>query len=222
MYAVDDMNEKDKNTYSYNFKTDGFKKSECISVLIEPDFNWETDLEKTAKDFMPINMKNQFNITAPAAVAARTAAYMCDYNDYEWPESSEKLELLQKKKKEAKKKWEWSVKLVNLGRLLVEATRPQDTVIVKMDIEGSEYDILPCLAKNAKDANSPAKRIDYLYVEDHCHGFGVEQKGLGCFASGLAGNSKDTFMKALDTLQKEGGVQIPDKNYYTPMLVQQK
>lgn len=52
--------------------------------------------------------------------------------------------------------------VLNLNRLLFENTIPQDHVIVKMDIEGAEWDILPCLA------HAPAASlIDSLYVEVH-------------------------------------------------------
>jgi len=50
----------------------------------------------------------------------------------------------------------------NLMRILYENTIPGDWVMVKMDIEGAEWDILPCLA------NSPiAHSIDRLYLEQH-------------------------------------------------------
>lgn len=50
----------------------------------------------------------------------------------------------------------------NLLKLIAENTIPDDYVIVKMDIEGAEWDILPCLADDAI-----AKRIDRLFLEQH-------------------------------------------------------
>lgn len=55
-----------------------------------------------------------------------------------------------------------TVPTANLMRILYENTIPGDYVIVKMDIEGAEWDILPCLA------NAPiAHNIDRLYLEQH-------------------------------------------------------
>jgi len=55
-----------------------------------------------------------------------------------------------------------TVPTVNLIKLIAENTIASDFVLVKMDIEGAEYDILPCLA------NSPhASLIDRLLVEYH-------------------------------------------------------
>eukprot|EP00928_Gymnodinium_smaydae_P001414 TRINITY_DN10524_c0_g1_i1.p1 TRINITY_DN10524_c0_g1~~TRINITY_DN10524_c0_g1_i1.p1 ORF type:complete len:291 (-),score=62.63 TRINITY_DN10524_c0_g1_i1:105-905(-) len=55
-----------------------------------------------------------------------------------------------------------TVPTVNLMRLIHENTIPGDWVMVKMDIEGAEWDVLPCLA------NSPdASLVDRLYVEVH-------------------------------------------------------
>jgi len=50
----------------------------------------------------------------------------------------------------------------NLLRLLTLWTIPEDYVIVKMDIEGAEYDIVPCLARSQIGTN-----IDLFFVEVH-------------------------------------------------------
>lgn len=55
-----------------------------------------------------------------------------------------------------------SVKMMNVIRLLYEKTLPQDVVLVKMDIEGAEWDILPCLAQS-----SSAQLMDRLFCEVH-------------------------------------------------------
>jgi len=55
-----------------------------------------------------------------------------------------------------------TVPTVNVIQLVAENTIPQDYVVVKMDIEGAEWDILPCLA------HSPAASlIDKLLIEVH-------------------------------------------------------
>jgi len=55
-----------------------------------------------------------------------------------------------------------TVPTMNLLKFLHEQTIPDDFVIVKMDIEGAEWDIVPCLA------TSPvATLVDHLYMEEH-------------------------------------------------------
>lgn len=55
-----------------------------------------------------------------------------------------------------------TVPTVNVIQLIAENTIHADWVILKVDIEGAEYDILPCLA------NYPNVRlIDRMYLEEH-------------------------------------------------------
>jgi len=51
---------------------------------------------------------------------------------------------------------------LNLMQLLTKTVRPEDFVIVKMDVEGAEYDILPCLVDS-----SAIKLIDMFFLERH-------------------------------------------------------
>lgn len=97
------------------------------------------------------------------------------------------------------------VKLANLNRILKENTLPQDTVVVKMDVEGAEWDVLPCLAQS-----SAAGLVDALYLENHCPG------DHWCPTTGQAGNSRATFDAALATLRSKG-VKIP-ADYWSPMM----
>lgn len=83
------------------------------------------------------------------------------------------------------------VDLLNLNRLLYERTIPGDWVMVKMDIEGAEWDILPCLAKAQM-----ATLVDRLYMEEHDQ------------AWSLTGTSKEQ-MEAAKALLRSKGVDIP-------------
>jgi len=56
-----------------------------------------------------------------------------------------------------------TVPTTNLIKMIYENTIPGDWVMVKMDIEGAEYEILPCLA----NAPNTAKLVDRLYLEQH-------------------------------------------------------
>jgi FkbM family methyltransferase len=55
-----------------------------------------------------------------------------------------------------------TVPTVNINRILFEQTIAGDHVIVKMDIEGAEFDTLPCLAESPS-----ASLIDSLFLEQH-------------------------------------------------------
>ncbi|CAE7021653.1 unnamed protein product [Symbiodinium natans] len=88
----------------------------------------------------------------------------------------------------------------NLLRILHEQTTAKDLVIVKMDIEGAEFDIIPCLA------NSPQVRlVDKLFMEVHDPSWG------------LVGNSEQEFRRAQASLRRQG-VAIPA--YNSPTLLQ--
>jgi len=91
-----------------------------------------------------------------------------------------------------------TVPTMNLNRILYEQTIPGDWVMVKMDIEGSEFDVLPCLAQSAS-----ASLVDRLYLEQHDPSWGM----VGTTAAQME----------LAKLQlKQKGVDIPD--YFSQTL----
>jgi len=100
---------------------------------------------------------------------ASTAAYMCEattsfFLDTVTTEHNYWGSSLSKNHQDVKKSGmqKVTVPTANLMRILYENTIPGDYVIVKMDIEGAEWDILPCLAE------APiAHNIDRLYLEQH-------------------------------------------------------
>merc|ERR1719253_1091517 len=55
-----------------------------------------------------------------------------------------------------------TVPTVNIIQMLQENVTPQDWVMLKVDIEGAEYDLLPCLANSEK-----ASLVDRMYLEEH-------------------------------------------------------
>jgi len=92
-----------------------------------------------------------------------------------------------------------TVPTVNILKMLHETTIPGDYVILKMDIEGAEWDVLPCLA------NSPvASLIDRLLVEVHP------------IQWGNAGTTQLQFDTALKQLRAKG-VDIPS-DYHSQTL----
>jgi len=91
------------------------------------------------------------------------------------------------------------VPTMNLLKIIAENTIPDDYVIVKMDIEGAEWDILPCLAEDPI-----AKRIDRLFLEQHPKEWSLTQP-----ANDAVGEAK--------TKMKQQGVDVPD-NYHSQTL----
>jgi FkbM family methyltransferase len=90
-----------------------------------------------------------------------------------------------------------TVPTMNLNRILYEQTIPGDWVMVKMDIEGSEYDVLPCVAQSPA-----ASLVDRLYLEQHDASWG------------MAGTTPAQMEAAKNELRHKG-VDIPDYFSYT-------
>jgi len=113
---------------------------------------------------------------------ASTAAYMCEGNTSFWidpdvthnhwgstmdfqehtAEDWSHMNDLAEKNAKPMQREAVTVPTTNINRLIHEYTIPGDYVIMKMDIEGAEWDILPCLAKS-----SSVWLLDALYVEMH-------------------------------------------------------
>jgi len=91
-----------------------------------------------------------------------------------------------------------TVPLMNIVKLISENALPEDFVIVKMDIEGSEWDILPCLAKSPV-----ATLVDALYVEKHVREWS------------LANSTDADYEGALSALQARG---VATPEYSSPSL----
>lgn len=55
-----------------------------------------------------------------------------------------------------------TVPTINVNKLVAENVIPGDWVILKVDIEGAEYDVVPCLAQFQK-----ANLLDIMFLEEH-------------------------------------------------------
>jgi hypothetical protein len=86
----------------------------------------------------------------------------------------------------------------NIVRMLYENTIPGDWVMLKMDIEGSEWDVMPCIAEAPA-----ASLIDRFYIEQHDPSWG------------MAGTTPAAMNAALATLRQRG-VDIP--KYFSQTL----
>lgn len=188
--------------WQFEYDTGSFKHEDCFAYLIEANPAFKKNLE-------PLRTSRVFPMP-------QVACYMCDkprerfYLDLNGPDGwGSSLNSTHESVKATSRTQAVAVdvRLDNLNRLLVENAIPEDTVIVKMDIEGAEWDVLPCLA------NSPAASlVDTLYLEDHCPG---GENGW-CPTNGQAGNTRQTFENAKQTLVSKG-VNIP-AGYWSPML----
>jgi FkbM family methyltransferase len=87
-----------------------------------------------------------------------------------------------------------TVPTANVMKMLYENTIPDDFVILKMDIEGAEWDIMPCLA------TAPiASNIDRLYLEQHPADWCAKEP-----------KPADSVMVNAKAALKSKGVDIPD------------
>lgn len=84
-----------------------------------------------------------------------------------------------------------TVPTMNVLKMVFETIIPEDNFILKMDIEGAEWDILPCLAQV-----DYASKIDTLLVEIHNSSWGK------------VGTNQDQMSAAIESL-KAKGVNIP-------------
>jgi FkbM family methyltransferase len=192
--------------WQFQFDTAAFRPHDCFVYLMDPNPKYESDL-KRATTLLP---------TGQAMYLPGSAAYMCEktnatfYLDVAsqqgWGSS---LDPEHESVKQTAAKSNIHVSLINILRLLQENTIPSDTVVVKLDIEGAEWDVLPCLANS-----SAASLIDTLYLESHCEQ-NRETKMKWCPSNGMAENSEQVFRSSLASL-KERGVHVPE--YWSPLF----
>lgn len=160
-----DLGAADGNTFR-SFLSDGYGPvKDCPS-----GGSYEAILVEANPIFNQRLMEVERNHTESVRVLPASAAYMCegvtnfflDTVDTEqnfWGSSlsSDAWDVVRSGKSQV------TVPLVNVARLITESALPDDYVIVKMDIEGAEWDIVPCLAKS----KLVAQLIDALYIERH-------------------------------------------------------
>lgn len=192
--------------WQFNFNTAPFQPQDCFVYLMDPNPKYQSAL-KDITALLP---------TGRVMHVPGTAGYMCDlddgtfYLDVNSPQGwGSSLDPEHESVKDTAAKSNVHVSLMNIMRLLEENTIPSDTVVVKLDIEGAEWDVLPCLANS-----SAASLIDTLYLESHCH-TNRETKMKWCPSNGMADNSEEVFDAALSSIRMKG-VDVPD--YWSPLL----
>merc|ERR1719183_2884118 len=188
-----DLGAADGNTFN-KFMKDGYgpvgncPSADWSAVLVEANPRFNAKLAA-------VGSQHPGKVT----VMSSTAAYMCEAktsffldtvntaNNY-WGSSMSSTHPDVQKSGKTKV----TVPTMNLNRILYENTIPGDWVMLKMDIEGVEYDVLPCTAQ------APAASLmDRLYLEQH-----------NWLAHGLAGTTEAQMEAAKNTLRSRG-VDIP-------------
>ena len=161
----------------------GFRRHQCQAILVEPNVKYGYD-----------RVLEQFRLDYPnATVHQRTAIYQCDakalsFNgpsktlagntmNYQWRKrvglgASDSL---------AEIKHATEVRALSLNRLLKETVTRADYVVLKVDVEASEYELLGCLAR------SPSLHlVDQLLLERHDHMYNVSLQRQHQLNSALA------------------------------------
>mmetsp|Transcript_67059 Transcript_67059/g.106139 ORF Transcript_67059/g.106139 Transcript_67059/m.106139 type:complete len:292 (-) Transcript_67059:205-1080(-) len=159
---------------------------------------WEATLVEANPRFTDALKHQEIAYPGMVHAAASTAAYMCEAqttfyldtqnhaNNY-WGSSMSANHV----DTQASGHQAVTVPTLNILKLLYETTIPQDYVLLKMDIEGAEWDVLPCLS-----SSTLASLVDRLLVEVHPASWGN------------AGTSQ-AEMNAAMALLRQKGVDIP-------------
>lgn len=193
-----DLGAADGNSFNYFLKNGYGDVGKCPSVqwsavLVEANPRFNSQLSAIGSQH-----------PGQVDVKSSTAAYMCEAQtsffldtvntgtNYWGSSMSSSHPDVQKSGKQ-----KVTVPTMNLNRILYEQTIPGDWVMVKMDIEGSEYDVLPCTAQAPA-----ASLIDRLYLEQHDASWG------------MAGTSPAQMEAAKIELRRKG-VDIPNYFSYT-------
>lgn len=188
-----DLGAADGNTFR-SFKASKYGTlSTCPSggqwqaTLVEANPHFDADLQ--AVETANSGKVHALNSHAAYMCEAQTSFYLDKVNHDQnyWGSSMSKNHI----DVQASGKVKVTVPTVNVLRMVYETTIKSDYVILKMDIEGAEWDILPCLAEAGY-----ADKIDQLLVEIHPMSWGN------------AGTTQAGMDVALWTL-KQRGVDIP-------------
>jgi len=162
-----DLGAADGNTFKV-FLEDGYGAvSNCTengpgaweAILVEANPNFNDKLKAEAAKY-PSGYVHAMTSTAAYMCEGQTSFFVDTVNTAQnfWGSSmSANTPDVQKSGKTSV-----TVPTLNVNRILYENTIPADRVILKMDIEGAEFDVLPCLVQ------SPSSNlVDSFYLEEH-------------------------------------------------------
>lgn len=192
-----DLGAADGNSFNYFIKNGYGELGNCPSVqwssiLVEANPRFTGPLKAIGQQYGQVTVRSS---TAAYMCESATSFYLDDVNTEKnfWGSSMSPNH----PDVQASGRKKVTVPTLNLNRILFENTIPGDWVMVKMDIEGAEYDVLPCLAKSPSGA-----LIDRLYLEQHDSSWGN------------AGTTP-AQMEAAKAQLRQRGVDIPNYFSYT-------
>jgi len=123
---------------------------------------WEALLVEANPEFTPALQAIATQYQGLVQSFTSTAAYMCEGKTSFSIDPDEAHNHWGSSMKGAVGAQTVTVPTVNVMKLLAENVAPGDWVILKVDIEGAEYDLIPCLSQFAK-----ANLIDVMFLEEH-------------------------------------------------------
>jgi len=195
-----DLGAADGNTFGFFLKNGYGDVAKCPSVdwsaiLVEANPRFNAQLSAVGQQ--QAGKVNVMSSTAAFMCEAKTSFFLDTVNTEKnfWGSS---MSNNHPDVKRSGGKQKVTVPTMNLNKILAEQTIPGDWVMVKMDIEGSEYDVLPCLAKSTS-----AGLVDRLYLEQHDPSWG------------MTGTTAPQMEAAKNELRAKG-VDIP--NYFSQTL----
>ncbi|OLP78532.1 hypothetical protein AK812_SmicGene41285 [Symbiodinium microadriaticum] len=152
-----DLGAADGNTFD-NFLADGYGPvSNCPH-----GGDWEAILVEANPVFSKKLKSLEANLGGKVRSLASTAAYSCETTTTFSIDADPTHNFWASSLDEKVGQQEVTVPTINVNKLIAENVRPDDWVILKVDIEGAEYEVMPCLAE-FKDA----ELIDEIFLEEH-------------------------------------------------------
>jgi hypothetical protein len=136
-----------------------FSPTQCKAVFVEADAQYDLSLDQLEMQYR-----------SAVETLASTAMYSCE------PLDGLQAEFLKGRLKRPGSAGR-PVKTLNLMRFLSERALQKDHVVVKIDVGGAEWDVLPCLARS-----SAARLVDVMYVHSYdpqMGSFGTLKKETG-------------------------------------------
>ena len=125
----------------------------------------------------------KLKIDCPEAKVHREAVWICDGEIKFYISKNEVGSSVVRDKKTGglNKNKPIKVPCINLGKWIMKNFNPDDYIVLRMDIEGAEYRVLPAMIKDGS-----IKYVNELYYEPHWNKVGVSYKDNRLLAKYLA------------------------------------
>lgn len=157
-----DLGAADGNTFRQFLNNDYGPVANCPSgkweaYLVEANPHFDAPLQQIAQQYP--DQVHVMKSTAAFSCVAQTSFYIdIDPTHNHW--GSSMSDAAPDAVKSGKQKV--TVPTVNVVQLIAQSVIPADWVMLKVDIEGAEYEVIPCLAHFAH-----ANLVDRMYLEEH-------------------------------------------------------